>query len=304
MGKKKHYRVSKALRQVRLVEAIMLGEPLPIPKIKLCDVTPTTEDELRKMDSTGLRAMAWDLNIYVPRAHFAKLRHAQIAHDVHEHISTVNLADAPGTVDGLLALGTHRLRYLAGLFIKKGNAQAYAIPKGKLDLTDEEIARRVLCDLKMHDKVNHHRFSQRLPRLRPEDLVPEKEKPPIPVKAKTARLLTQRQGYLTRILAGRRGAHPGHNSPKSNRKKLGAKKGTFGHHGSRNAEMRCGCQVRISISNTKYFWLENVIRVCAVHVDGHAAGAHHVSELKKEPGRKSPPGRAQNKQTSRRSWHR
>lgn len=301
--KKKHYRVSKALRQVRLVEAIMLGEPLPIPKIKLCDVTPTTVDGLRALGSDGLRAMAWDLGVYAPKAHINALGHMQIARNVHDHVSVVNIHDAPSTVDGLLALGTHRLRYLAGLFIKNGNAQAYAIPKGKLDLTDEEVARRVLLDLEAYDKEHRHRFSQRPPQLRPEALIPEKEEPPIPVKAKTVRLLHKRQDYLERVGA-KRGLSPGHNRPAGRRHKPGHKKGVFGHKGTRDAEMRCGCQVCISISNTKYFWLESVLRPCAAHPKGHGGGKHHVSELKKEPGRKSPPGRAQNKQTSRRSWHR
>ena len=295
MGKKgKKKRISKALRAVRIVEAVMLGEELPMQKVKVCEYVPPTLEGLCKMGSTELRAVAYDLQIYDPPTNIRYARHNEVAAACHKVLACVGIHEAPGTIEGLLELGSHRLRRLAGCFITKTddresfnmetpNASNYYVPRRKNDLTDEEIAQRLLHDLKALDKKRGYRSMDRPARLSLEDLFPPVEVPPPAPKAKELRLFEQRLRYTQRNTPGIvKHVGPGNNKPGGRYRKVFGKRQVFGHKGTRPAELRCGCKVTVSISKTDFVWLSSTSRPCSVHARTPLHGALHTSLLKKE----------------------
>jgi hypothetical protein len=287
MGKKKkHKRLSKTLRKVRAIEALMLGEPVPVPVTRFCWYVPASLEELCKLDSYKLHCIAYDLQVYDPPSNIRHAKHREIAEAVHAVLQFVGLREAPGTVEGLLALGTFRLRRLVGCFLALGSTSTadFLVSGRKLDLTDEEVAQRVLSNLKDFDRTHGLRFIDRPPRLAPEDLVPPVEEPPPTPSAKTLRLFERRLMYVRTYGPGNsRYMHAGNNKALTGRyKKIGCKPGLFkGHKGSRDAELRCGCAVHVSISRTDFVWLMHTKRPCSVHVKEPLRGPLHVSLLKK-----------------------
>ena len=201
--------MSRSMRFIRETEAKMLGEYIEPVLPPVCWHLPTTLEGLKKLTSDDLRSTAYWLGCYEPVTAIAHRRHADIAVDVLLHLEVVSLENAPRTLEGLLALGTHRLRYLVGLALlyPEARSQFIAPRKGRGmhgDLSNEVVAQRLLYYTKELDKTAGRIWDLRPMRLTAEELTPAKDKPPPALPAKLQHLVERSRKYLaTFVIPGR-----------------------------------------------------------------------------------------------------
>lgn len=277
-------RKSPQARRVEQTEALILGTvPSAAPPV-LCSVVPSTVGRFALFSRHRLYAIAHELGLSVPRQ-VRLLSRKDLASLLLEHLRVVDMRNAPGTVEGLLALGTTRLRFLADLCMTTFDNldledEFYCV--GREDLTDEQVAVRMLTAFMR--AYGRAQFERRPPRLKSEDLLlvpePARHRP----SAKTVRLLEQHQRHIKRTHEPQRS----HNSYSLTRARVGAKFPHSHHKGRIDAVMRCGCQMRISIPVRGFFRIQEYYlnTSCSVHPGGLGWEPLHVRLLKKEPGRK------------------
>ncbi len=281
-------------RAIDKAEADVLGLPQPEPKLRFCTMLSDNVRQLAgRFDSTALRALGVDLGCYRKVGILRGRPHLLVATDISERLKLVTLDNAPNTVEGLMRLGEHRVRYLAYLLVVSSyNKHHFLLKRGKKDLELEELVSRVLRGLRDHDKQTHGCWERRDAMPDKELFEPPAEPPPFDIGKKAIRLFTK---SMKSRMRPRRISRNASNAP-------GRRKRRHQRAYQVEARLRCGCIIMRTIENEKgFFYVNSAVKRCLHHpappkylhrappgapipLSPHEQyGVMHVDELWKDP---------------------